>query len=87
MYVHVYLILFQGINWNDLAEKKVPAPFVPKVRNSADTKNFSSEFTMMDVTYSPAVVPVNGEKLFKVSDGGSGMYTASGTWFVYMSST
>lgn len=50
-----------------MAAKKVPAPFVPSVRSSADTKNFSSEFTMMDVTYSPAVAPVNGEKLFKVS--------------------
>lgn len=44
----------------------MPAPFVPTVRSAQDTKNFSSEFTMMDVTYSPAIVPANGEKLFKV---------------------
>lgn len=56
---------FKGLNWANLANKKIPAPFVPKIRHELDVSNFSDEFTLMSATDSPAVVPLNGEKLFK----------------------
>ncbi|BFZ12288.1 hypothetical protein BsWGS_15326 [Bradybaena similaris] len=56
---------FKCINWDDLAQKKVPAPFVPKIRHELDLSNFSEEFTKMAATESPAIVPNMGEKLFK----------------------
>ncbi|CAG5134997.1 unnamed protein product, partial [Candidula unifasciata] len=53
------------VRYLDLAQKKVPAPFVPKIRNELDLSNFSEEFTKMAATESPAIVPNMGEKLFK----------------------
>ena len=46
----------------------MPAPFVPKIKHELDVSNFADEFTLMQATDSPAVVPVNGEKLFKVME-------------------
>ncbi|KAK3591833.1 hypothetical protein CHS0354_007696 [Potamilus streckersoni] len=56
---------FEGMNWDDLANKKIPAPFVPKIKHELDVSNFAEEFTSMSATDSPAVVPNNGEKLFR----------------------
>ncbi|RUS91275.1 hypothetical protein EGW08_000987, partial [Elysia chlorotica] len=57
---------FKTLSWEDLAQKKVPAPFKPKIRNELDLSNFSEEFTKMAATESPAIVPnTAGEKLFK----------------------
>lgn len=59
---------FQGINWDLLSKKKLPAPFVPKICDETDVSNFSEEFTNMEAADSPAVVPLQGDKLFKVGD-------------------
>ncbi|KAJ4441201.1 hypothetical protein ANN_11052 [Periplaneta americana] len=56
---------FRGINWNDLARKAIPAPFVPKINDELDVSNFSEEFTKMTPTDSPAVIPANFDKIFK----------------------
>lgn len=57
----------QGINWVDMADKKIKAPFVPKIQNELDTSNFAEEFTKMVPTDSPAIaVPPNFDKIFKV---------------------
>ncbi|GFN99037.1 ribosomal protein s6 kinase [Plakobranchus ocellatus] len=57
---------FKSLCWEDLAQKKVPAPFKPKIRNELDLSNFSEEFTKMAATESPAIVPnTGGDKLFK----------------------
>ncbi|XP_047108587.1 ribosomal protein S6 kinase alpha-5-like isoform X1 [Schistocerca piceifrons] len=56
---------FKGTNWADLAQKNIPAPFVPKITNELDTSNFSDEFTKMTPTDSPAIVPPNFDKIFK----------------------
>jgi ribosomal protein S6 kinase alpha-5 len=56
---------FRDINWDKLAQKAIPAPFVPMIRNEMDTSNFSEEFTSMMPQDSPAVVPLDGEKIFK----------------------
>ncbi|WAR19411.1 KS6A5-like protein [Mya arenaria] len=53
------------LNWKALAAKDVTAPFVPKIRHELDVSNFADEFTKMQATDSPAIVPMNGEKLFK----------------------
>ncbi|XP_046676934.1 ribosomal protein S6 kinase alpha-5-like isoform X2 [Homalodisca vitripennis] len=56
---------FRKINWDDLARKAIPAPFVPKITNELDVSNFSEEFTKMVPADSPAVVPPNYDKVFK----------------------
>uniref|UniRef100_A0ACB8G549 Ribosomal protein S6 kinase alpha-5 n=1 Tax=Sphaerodactylus townsendi TaxID=933632 RepID=A0ACB8G549_9SAUR len=56
---------FQKINWDDMAAKKVPAPFKPVIRDELDVSNFAEEFTEMDPTYSPATTPQVADKLFQ----------------------
>ncbi|XP_075741478.1 ribosomal protein S6 kinase alpha-5-like isoform X2 [Rhipicephalus microplus] len=56
---------FKGINWEDLAAKKVPAPFVPKVDDELDVSNFADEFTSMVPADSPALAPISDDKVFK----------------------
>ena len=63
--------LFQKINWDDLAAKKVPAPFKPVIRDELDVSNFAEEFTEMDPTYSPAALPQSSERLFQVTAKGT----------------
>eukprot|EP00069_Balaena_mysticetus_P006373 bmy_18536T0 len=58
-------LFFQKINWDDLAAKKVPAPFKPVIRDELDVSNFAEEFTEMDPTYSPAALPQSSERLFQ----------------------
>ncbi|ROT64774.1 hypothetical protein C7M84_017274 [Penaeus vannamei] len=55
---------FKTINWDDLAKKKVPAPFVPRISNELDVSNFSEEFTAMVPQDSPAIVPPDVDKMF-----------------------
>uniref|UniRef100_A0A665X7S5 Ribosomal protein S6 kinase n=1 Tax=Echeneis naucrates TaxID=173247 RepID=A0A665X7S5_ECHNA len=59
--------LYQKINWEDLAAKKVPAPFKPVIRDELDVSNFADEFTEMDPTYSPAALPQNCDRIFQDS--------------------
>ncbi|XP_062432363.1 ribosomal protein S6 kinase alpha-5 isoform X1 [Rhea pennata] len=56
---------FQNLNWDDLAAKKVSAPFKPVIRDELDVSNFAEEFTEMDPTYSPAATPQTSEKIFQ----------------------
>uniref|UniRef100_A0A3B4YZR4 non-specific serine/threonine protein kinase n=1 Tax=Seriola lalandi dorsalis TaxID=1841481 RepID=A0A3B4YZR4_SERLL len=56
---------YQKINWEDLAAKKVPAPFKPVIRDELDVSNFADEFTEMDPTYSPAALPQNCDRIFQ----------------------
>lgn len=54
------------MNWDDLAAKKVSAPFKPVIRDELDVSNFAEEFTEMDPTYSPAATPQTSERIFQV---------------------
>lgn len=56
----------QGLNWSDLAEKKVQSPFRPELRNELDVGNFAEEFTGMEPVYSPASTPPSTDRLFQV---------------------
>jgi ribosomal protein S6 kinase alpha-5 len=57
---------FDNINWDDLAHKRVPAPFKPIICNELDTNNFADEFTRQRATDSPAILPpLNDENLFR----------------------
>ncbi|XP_063216041.1 ribosomal protein S6 kinase alpha-5-like isoform X2 [Bacillus rossius redtenbacheri] len=56
---------FSCLDWDELASKSIPAPFVPKIANELDVSNFSEEFTRMVPTDSPAIVPPNYDKVFK----------------------
>ncbi|KAK2892053.1 ribosomal protein S6 kinase alpha-5 isoform X1 [Channa argus] len=58
-------LFYQKINWEDLAAKKVPAPFKPVIRDELDVSNFADEFTEMDPTYSPAALPQNCDRIFQ----------------------
>ncbi|CAJ0932601.1 unnamed protein product [Ranitomeya imitator] len=56
---------FQNLDWEDLAAKKVPAPFKPVIKDELDVGNFAEEFTEMDPTYSPAALPMNADRIFQ----------------------
>ncbi|XP_034234012.1 ribosomal protein S6 kinase alpha-5-like [Thrips palmi] len=56
---------FRSLDWVALSEKRVPAPFVPRIAGELDVSNFSEEFTRMTPTDSPAVIPPNFDKIFK----------------------
>lgn len=56
---------FKGLNWDDLAEKKIGAPFVPKIAGELDVSNFAEEFTSMVPADSPALAPASDDKIFK----------------------
>lgn len=60
------VVYLKGLNWKHLAERKVPPPFVPKISHELDVGNFATEFTNMAPQDSPAAVPMNVEKMFKV---------------------
>lgn len=64
---NIYHLCLQDLNWDDLAQKKVPAPFVPRISNELDVSNFSEEFTQLVPQDSPAIVPPDVDKIFKVS--------------------
>lgn len=70
------------MNWEDLAAKKVPAPFKPVIRDQLDVSNFAEEFTEMDPTYSPAALPNNCDRIFQVRFHMYKLYiTAATFWF------
>ncbi|XP_076066239.1 ribosomal protein S6 kinase alpha-5-like isoform X2 [Oratosquilla oratoria] len=56
---------FKNLNWDDLAKKKIPAPFVPQINDELDVSNFSEEFTAMVPQDSPAIVPPDVDRIFK----------------------
>ncbi|KXJ78636.1 hypothetical protein RP20_CCG003981, partial [Aedes albopictus] len=56
---------FRSINWRQLAEKKISAPFRPVIEDELDTNNFSDEFTRQTPVDSPASAPPNSERLFR----------------------
>lgn len=43
------------------------AAFVPRISDELDVSNFADEFTGMPPTDSPAIVPANVDKIFKVA--------------------
>uniref|UniRef100_A0A665XBU6 Ribosomal protein S6 kinase n=1 Tax=Echeneis naucrates TaxID=173247 RepID=A0A665XBU6_ECHNA len=56
---------FKGLNWAELAQKKVPSPFKPELKSELDVGNFAEEFTGMDPVYSPASTPPSTDRLFQ----------------------
>ncbi|XP_070578198.1 ribosomal protein S6 kinase alpha-5-like [Ptychodera flava] len=57
---------FKSIDWDDLAARKVPPPFKPRINGEMDTSNFAEEFTNMIPADSPAAVPKTADgRLFK----------------------
>ena len=47
----------QGLDWEKVSRKAIPAPFKPAIADDLDTSNFSEEFTLMPADYSPAPTP------------------------------
>lgn len=56
---------FKNLNWDHLARKKTRAPFIPKINGELDVSNFADEFTSMEPTDSPPILPPNDDKIFK----------------------
>ncbi|XP_050036786.1 ribosomal protein S6 kinase alpha-5-like isoform X2 [Dermacentor andersoni] len=56
---------FKGLDWEDLATKRIAAPFVPKIAGELDVSNFAEEFTSMVPADSPGLAPVSDDKVFK----------------------
>ena len=52
---------FRNINWEDVYQKRIPAPFQPQISNPTDTSNFDSEFTSV----TPVLTPVQSGQLFQ----------------------
>ncbi|XP_050073361.1 uncharacterized protein LOC126561330 [Anopheles maculipalpis] len=55
----------RSINWSRLVRKQIQAPFPPVAENDRDTRNFSSEFTKLDVSENPCNPPKNADRLFR----------------------
>jgi hypothetical protein len=36
---------FQGLDWDAVLEKRVPAPYIPATANPTDVTNFETQFT------------------------------------------
>lgn len=56
---------FKGLDWVELAARRVKAPFKPIVRSELDVRNFAEEFTRLDPVYSPAGTPPNLDRVFQ----------------------
>ena len=56
---------FRNINWDDIRDKKVSPPFMPKITNPTDTSNFDSEFTSV----TPVLTPVQSGKSIRLNLG------------------
>ncbi|XP_063705272.1 ribosomal protein S6 kinase alpha-5-like [Culicoides brevitarsis] len=56
---------FDKINWRKLEQRKIAAPFVPKIADDLDTSNFSEDFTRLPVTDAPTKPTPNTERLFR----------------------
>ncbi|XP_030854268.1 ribosomal protein S6 kinase alpha-5 [Strongylocentrotus purpuratus] len=48
---------FKGLNWDDVAAKRVSPPFRPHINGELDTSNFAEEFTSLVPADSPADIP------------------------------
>ncbi|KAK2567650.1 Ribosomal protein S6 kinase alpha-5 [Acropora cervicornis] len=56
---------FKTVDWDLLSQKKIAAPFKPRIGDELDVSNFAEEFTDMVPTYSPAAVPKTADRIFK----------------------
>eukprot|EP00730_Choanoeca_flexa_P005052 TRINITY_DN11866_c3_g3_i7.p1 TRINITY_DN11866_c3_g3~~TRINITY_DN11866_c3_g3_i7.p1 ORF type:complete len:509 (+),score=148.32 TRINITY_DN11866_c3_g3_i7:149-1675(+) len=52
-------LFFKGLEWDALAEKRLPAPWKPEVKEELDTSNFDEEFTSLR----PIDTPMQGTQL------------------------
>ena len=49
---------FRDVNWEDLRNKQVPAPYKPMVTSAHDTRNIDKQFTREPPTETPeATIP------------------------------
>ncbi len=55
------------MDWNAIAQKRIPAPIKPKLKDEMDTSNFADEFTRLPITDSPGLAPPT-ESLFRVRE-------------------
>jgi serine/threonine protein kinase len=60
---------FADINWDDLYNKRITPPWVPNVKDDADTRYFDEEFTTMDpvdsVSKENGILTAKDKKYFK----------------------
>lgn len=52
---------FRNINWDDVYQKRIPAPFIPQITSATDTSNFDTEFTSV----TPVLTPVQSGEFIR----------------------
>lgn len=57
--------LFNGIDWEQLENKQLPAPAIPTITHRYDVQNFSEEFTQQPARCELSVIPPNTFLTFK----------------------
>ena len=57
---------YQGLDWEDVLNKRIPAPFKPRVRGEMDVGNFAEEFTTMPPVDSPAFPPQSAKRFAQI---------------------
>ncbi|KAJ7307511.1 hypothetical protein JRQ81_009535 [Phrynocephalus forsythii] len=56
---------FTGLDWTELAARRVKPPFKPLIRSELDVRNFAEEFTSLEPIYSPAGTPPSLDRVFQ----------------------
>lgn len=46
-------LFFKDVNFDDVYNKRIPAPYFPTIGNATDTSNFDQEFTREQPTLTP----------------------------------
>jgi serine/threonine protein kinase len=55
---------FRDVNWDDVYQKRIRPPFMPKITSATDTSNFDSEFTSV----TPVLTPVQSGKFMSYGE-------------------
>jgi hypothetical protein len=56
----------QKLNWSDLEQKRIPAPFTPVLANEMDVNNFGEEYTKLSPATSYVTAPPRSNSTFRV---------------------
>ncbi|XP_042295620.1 ribosomal protein S6 kinase alpha-4 isoform X2 [Sceloporus undulatus] len=55
----------KGLDWTELAARRMKPPFKPLIRSELDVRNFAEEFTSLEPIYSPAGTPPSLDRVFQ----------------------
>lgn len=64
---------FEGLDWQALYEKRIPAPYVPETSDEADVSNFETQFTR-EAPLDSVVAPTKSKGTTKQGGGLMGFF-------------